>query len=103
MRWLAERSLALGLAALTVVVLVYLSFSEYDRRNQVSRSLYRMESHIANGPVFGAILCEHIYHIERSAGYLPAIDCPAVIRELLEKENLIKPKLDQLIFRQLPK
>jgi hypothetical protein len=95
MRGLAERLLAFGLATLTVAVLVYLTFSEYDRRNQVARSLYRMETHITNGPIFGAILCEHIYHMERSAGHLPAIDCPAVIRELLEKENLIKPDVKE--------
>jgi hypothetical protein len=90
MSQLKEQIFATMLAGVTVAVMAYLSFAEFDRRAEVQRSLYRMDAHIAAGPVFGTIICEHIYHLERAAGSLSPLDCPKIIRELLEKE--VPPK-----------
>jgi len=95
MKALFERAVALALAMLTVVVLVYLTFSEYDRRLLVARNLELMQSHVGNDQIFSAILCEHTQSIERSLDHRAPIDCPKLLRQMLDGDALLMPDVTE--------
>lgn len=88
---LFERVVAFLLATITVAVLLYLTFSEYDRRVAVAQTLEQMRAHVANDQIFSAILCYRVQVLEQASPGPAHLDCPNLLRHMIDGDLINKP------------